>query len=365
MRGIILHLKKLDWILIATTVLLVGFGLLSIHSSSSRAGNLTDFNKQVIFFAVGLILMFLVSFVDWRLLKESSYLLIGLYSFGIILLIGLFFFAPEIRGTKTWYRVGPVSIDPIELIQITMVILLAKYFSKRHVEMYRINHILLSGLYLLLPVILIFLQPNFGSVIILLSLWLGILIVSGIRIRHFLILILCGLLLFVFSWQTLLKNYQKERILSFVRPQASDTLKVGWSQRQAKIAIGSGGVFGQGIGKGSQTQYGFLPEPQTDFIFAAIAEETGLAGVSTLFLLFSILIWRIMRVAIHSANNFARLYASGVTILLISQVFINIGMNIGLSPIIGISMPFISYGGSSLITIFTSLGILQNIQTDR
>jgi rod shape determining protein RodA len=202
-----------------------------------------------------------------------------------------------------------------------------------------------------------------GSVLTLIFLWIGILIVSGIKLRHFLILVLCGLLFFISSWTTLLKDYQKERIISFVQPQLSDSLKVGWSQQQAKIAIGSGGLFGQGFGHGSQTQYGFLSEPQTDFIFAAIAEEFGLLGVAVLFLLFSLLFWRTIKIVLATNNNFSRLFVLGIAISIFAQIFINIGMNLGILPIIGIPLPLISYGGSSLIVSFIGLGILQSIKS--
>ena len=363
MRGVLIHLKRLDWILITATLFLVGMGLLSIYSSSLHWGDFLNFKKQIIFLGVGFVLMLLISFFDWRILKEDPYLILASYFLCLILLLGLFFFAPEIRGVKGWYKVGLVSIDPIEFTKIILIILLAKYFSTRHIEMYRITHILISGFYLLLPSLLIFFQPNLGSVLILISIWVGILIVSGIKLRHFLILILVFLLIFVFSWSTILKDYQKERILTFIQPQISDPLKIGWSQRQAKIAIGVGGIFGQGIGKGSQTQYGFLSEPQTDFIFSAIAEEMGLIGVGILLFLFSILLWRIFKIAILSQSNFSYLFASGMAFLLTSQIFIHIGMNIGTLPIIGISLPLVSYGGSSLITTFLALGILQSIKT--
>jgi len=180
-----------------------------------------------------------------------------------------------------------------------------------------------------------------------------------------LLLILAGLLIFIFGWSTILKEYQRERILSFIQPQLSDPLKIGWSQRQAKIAIGSGGIFGQGFFKGSQTQYGFLPEPHTDFIFSAMAEEMGLVGVIILLSLFSILILRIFKIAFESRSNFSRLFASGFAILLISQIFIHIGMNIGILPIIGVSLPFLSYGGSNLLAHFLGLGVLQSLYQKR
>ena len=361
MREIILHLRKLDWVLIVTAILLVGFGLLSIYSSSLGRGDFLNFKKQIIFFTISLFLMFIFSFFDWRGLRENPYLILILYFLCLLGLLGLFFFAPEIRGIRSWYRLGPLTFSPIEFAKIVLIILLAKYFSMRHIEMYRVRHILLSGAYILLPIVLIFPQPDLGQVLILIALWVGILLISGIKLRHFLILVLCFLLISILSWSFLLKDYQKERILSFLFPY--DPLGVSWSQNQAKIAVGAGGVFGQGLGSGSQTQYGFLPEPQTDFIFAAIAEETGLLGVSVLLFLFSILIWRTIKIAISSQSNFPRLFASGFSILLISQIFINIGMNLGILPIIGIPLPLISYGGSSLITTFIILGIFQSIKT--
>ena len=307
-------LKNLDWILIISTILLVGIGLLSIYSSSLGKDDLSNFKKQFIFFGIGLSLMFFLSFFDWRIFRENSYLILILYLLCVAGLAGLFFFAPEIRGVKSWYKLGPLSIDPIEFTKIILIIILAKYFSTRHIEMYRIRHILLSGFYVFMPAALTFFQPDMGSVLILIALWVGVLIVSGIGMRHFLILFFCGLIILILSWGFLLKDYQKERIMSFIEP--TDPLGVSWSQNQAEIAIGSGGIWGQGFTAGSQTQYGFLPEPQTDFIFAAIAEEFGLIGVSVMFLLFVILIWRIFKIALSSQSNFPRLFTIGLVIVL-------------------------------------------------
>ena len=363
MRQIILHFKRLDWVLIITVFLLVLIGLLSVYSSSINRGGFSDFKKQLIFFGIGIVLMFIFTFFDWRVFRENPYLILGLYFVSILGLAGLFFFAPEIRGVKGWYKLGAVSIDPIEFTKIILIILLAKYFSMRHIEMYKINHILLSGLYVLLPAVLIFFQPDLGSVLILAVLWIGILIVSGIKLRHFLILALCGFLILVLSWGFLLKDYQKERVAGFIAPQV-EPLGINWSQNQAKIAIGSGGVFGQGIGSGSQTQYGFLTEPKTDFIFSAIAEETGLVGTTILLLLFLFLIRRIIKIAVFSQTNFSRFFTVGFSIVLVSQIFIHIGMNLGLLPIIGISLPFVSYGGSGLIFTLIGVGILLNIKAN-
>ena len=352
----------MDWAMVLSATFLVAIGLVSIYSSSIGKQDFFNFEKQLIFFIIGFLLMIIFSFFDWRILSRNSYLILILYLICLISLAGLFFFAPAIRNVRSWYKIGPLSIDPIEFTKIILIILLAKYFSMRHVEMYNVRHILVSSIYLLTLSALAFLQPDLGSVFILVAIWIGILIISGIKMRHFLSLILIFLLILSISWLFFLKEYQKQRISSFFQPKI-EPLGISWSQSQSKIAIGSGGHFGQGLFHGSQTQYGFLPEPQTDFIFAAIAEEMGLVGVMILLFLFAFLIWRIIKIAFSAETNFTRLFSSGLIILLISQIFINIGMNLGLLPIIGISLPLISYGGSSLISIFIGFGILQSIKT--
>jgi len=212
----------------------------------------------------------------------------------------------------------------------------------------------LSGIYVFLPALLIYLQPDLGSVLVILLLWLGILVVSGIKLRHFLVLTLIGIIVLALSWNFFLKDYQKERIISFVTPEYQ-ILEIGWSQRQAKIAIASGGLLGKGFLKGSQTQNGFLSEPQTDFIISAIAEEFGFMAVISVLALFLLLFWRIIKVAF-------RLFVAGTGIIIIAQVFINLGSNLGFLPVIGIPLPFVSYGGSFLLSIFIALGIIQNIK---
>jgi rod shape determining protein RodA len=352
----------MDWLLIISATLISIVGFLVIYSSSIADHDFLNLKKQIIFFGIGFFLMMALSFFDWRNFRNNSYLILALYFLGTLSLFLLLFLAPEVRGTRTWYKLGPVSIDPVEFMKVVMIILLAKYFSMRHIEMYRIQHIFLSGIYVLVPVILVFMQPNLGSVLILLSIWIGILLISGIKVRHFLLLGFLFIIVFALSWGTILKDYQKKRILSFITPQVSDSLNIGWNQTQSKIAIGSGGLLGQGIGKGSQTQYGFLPESHTDFAFALIAEEAGLLGAAIVLFLFCFLIWRIMKIAILARSNFPRLFASGVVIIMVAQIFIHLGMNMGLLPIIGIPLPLVSYGGSGLLAIFIAFGVLQSIK---
>jgi rod shape determining protein RodA len=357
------HIKKLDWGIIISATLLVAFGLSAIYSSSLAKNDFLNLYKQIVFFAIGFALMVFISFFDYRILKNNSYLILIFYFFCLFLLAGLQFFAPEIRGTRGWYKVGFLSFDPIEPTKIVLLILLAKFFSMRHVEMYRFRHIVFSGLYVFLPALFIFIKPDLGGTAVLVLMWLGVLLISGIKTKHFLIIFLCFVVVAVFSWYFLLKDYQRERVVSFIFPY--DVLGSSWSQNQAEIAIGSGKIFGQGPGHGSQVQYGFLPEPHTDFIFSVIAEEWGLIGISALFLLYANLVWRILKIAINSESNFPRLFASGFAIILICQFFINIGMNLSVLPVVGIYLPFLSYGGSGLVGNFIGLGILQSIKVRR
>jgi len=361
MVHIFLHVRKLDWILITSTLGLVAIGLVSIFSSSIARDNFSNFEKQLIFFAIGFCAMLAVSFFDYRLLRNVPYVILFLYFVGLAALAGLLMFAPEIRGTKAWYRIGWISVDPIEYVKIVLVVLMAKYFALRHIEIYRMRHIFFTGVYFALPTILIALQPNLGPALILGILWIVLLFVAGIRIQHLLGILAIGILIFALGWSSFLLEHQKNRIISFLEPEL-DPLGIGWSQLQSKIAIGNGRIFGQGFVQGTQTQYGFLSEPQTDFIFAAIAEEFGLLSISFIFLLLALFIWRVIKIGIHAQDNFSRLYAAGFALLLIASTFINVGMNLGLLPIIGLSLPFVSYGGSSLIATYIGLGILLSIE---
>lgn len=355
------HLKRLDWKLAGSAIALSCIGLLSIYSSSLRGGDFGNFSKQIGFLAVGILFMFAFSILDWRLLKNDPYFILLLYGLGVALLVGILLFAPEIRGVRGWYRVFGLSIDPREFMKVILVLLMAKYFSARHIELYRVRHILLSAFYFAVPMALIFLQPDLGVAMLLGALWIITLLVSGIRLRHFVVLLVAGLIAASLGWGFLLHDYQRERVLGFVAPEV-DPLGIGWSQQQSVVAVGSGGFLGKGIGQGTQTQYGFLSEPQTDFVFAAIAEELGFVGVLAVFVLFVVLILQIIKIGISSENNFARLVSAGVATLFIIEFGVNVGMNLGLLPIVGLPLPFVSYGGSALLMNFVGLGILQSIR---
>ncbi|HOU45781.1 MAG TPA: FtsW/RodA/SpoVE family cell cycle protein [Candidatus Pacearchaeota archaeon] len=365
------HIKKMDWVMNIAVFILVGIGLASLFSISYSRGSFPGnnffefyqsyFGKQLFFFILGIFLMIVMSFFDWRAFKNHSNLILLMYGICIITLLGLLIFVKPIRGIRSWYSIAGFTFNPIEMTKIVLVILLAKYFSFRHAEMYNFSHILVSGVYVAIPSLLMFLQPDFGSVLVILLLWVGILFVSGIKIRHFFVLLLAGAVLFGAGWNFFLKDYQKQRIVTFVNPE-QDVLDSGWNQMQSQIAIGSGGMWGKGLLKGPQVQLKFLPEPQTDFIFASIAEEMGLAGVIVLIGAMLVMLSRTVRIAIMAPDNFSKFFVAGFIIIFFAQSFINMAMNLRLFPIVGIPLPLVSYGGSNLIFSFLALGIVQAIK---
>ncbi len=348
---------KLDFFLLGSIAIISAIGLTSIYSSTGPQTAI----RQGAFIGAGFLIFFLVSFFDWRSFKESSFLVMLVYLLAIGSLAGLLLFGPEIRNVQRWFRVGPIMVAPAEFAKLALIILLAKYFSDRHVELYKIRHIILSGIYAFIPTYLVFRQPDMGTAAIFLVLWGGILLISGIKLRHFLALSAIGLISMGLIWGFLMQDYQRERVMSFVDPQL-DPQGIGWGGNHARIAIGNGGLLGEGIGEGSQTQYGFLPEPHTDFIFAAIAEEMGFAVVTLLILSIAIMVWRMFKIMFATSSNFSRLFVSGFLIIIVFQSFVNIGMNLGLLPIMGTPLPFVSYGGSATVTLFIGLGILESMR---
>jgi rod shape determining protein RodA len=238
--------------------------------------------------------------------------------------------------------------------------MLSKYFSRRHVEIDNFKHIFISGLYAFIPFLLVFLQPDFGSAIVILFIWIGMTLVSGISRKYFLIVLGAGIIAFIGLWFFVFQPYQKARIETFINPM-SDIRGTGYNVYQSTIAVGSGQITGKGVGFGTQSRLKFLPEYQTDFIFAAFVEEWGFVGAMILFLLFGLILWRILHIALLGATNFEILYSVGLSIYIMSHFIVNIGMNIGIMPVTGITLPFMSYGGSHLLTEFVGLGILMGM----
>lgn len=354
-------IKKIDWILVGAIILISLASLLTIYSSTTnRELAFSLFKKQLLFLAIAFFIFFIFALWDYRIFINRSYLIIFIYLLSCFLLIITLFFARKIRGAASWLHFGFLNFQPVELAKFSIVLFLVKYFSQRHTEIHRFIHILISGIYVGFPTFLVLLQPDFGSAIILVILWIFIMIISGIKIKHLFLLSLLFSLFFVIFWFFVFHPYQKERILSFLNPQ-KDPFGAGYNLIQSLIAIGTGGILGQGLGRGTQVQMGFLPESHTDFIFAAFSEEWGFLGSLFLLLLYFLVIWRLIKVGEKSKNNFSFLFVSCVVILFVSHIFINIGMNLGLLPITGISLPLFSAGGSNLILFFALFGISQSI----
>lgn len=352
-------MKNFDWWLALAAVLLSFMGILILFGAK-QSGDTILFYKQLFFLMAGVVLMFAVSFFDYRRLKTSSSLVVMLYLAAILALGSVLIFGIKIRGSVSWFKIGNFSIEPVEFVKIVIVILFAKFFTLRHAEIYRLSHIVLSAFYAAVPVGLVLAQPDFGSAALLIALWVGMMLVAGIKRKHFLTLFIIGITAVSAMWFGVFKDYQKDRIMTFLNP-LHDPYGAGYNIIQSKIAIGAGGMWGQGLGQGIQTRLGFLPEYHTDFIFSAIAEELGFVGVLLIFAGYAILSFRILKIAGHSSNNFAKLFCFGFLILIFSQFVINVGMNLGLMPVTGITLPFLSYGGSSLVSMFLALGIVQSI----
>jgi len=352
--------QRIDWILFLATLPLLAAGLVTMNSF---VGESMFFEKQLIWIAVSIAIFFGMSFVDFRFLRRTS-VLMSLFAASCVLLLSLFALGKVVKGAQSWFDFGAFSFQPSDPIKLVLILILAKYFSRRHIEIANIRHIIVSGLYAFVIFILVLIQPDFGSAIIIFSVWFGMVLISGISKKHLLAVFLVGTVAFAGLWNYGFQEYQKARIKTFLNP-LTDIRGTGYNAYQSTIAVGSGQMWGKGIGYGTQSKLKFLPEYQTDFIFAAYAEEWGFFGVILLFMLFAVVIWRILLNAIHGATNFEILFGAGLAVLFMVHFAVNVGMNIGLLPVTGTTIPFMSYGGTHLLTEFMGLGILMGMRRYR
>ena len=355
-RGGAKVIQKIDWYLFFAILPILGAGLVTMNSFM---GNDVFFSHQLIWIFVSFSIFFIFSFVDFHFLRRTN-IVIAMYFVGILALLSLFILGHVSKGAQSWINLGFFSIQPSDPMKLVLIIVLAKYFSRRHVEIAHIKHIIISGVYAFIIFALVALHPDFGSALTIFAIWFGMVMVSGISKKHLILVIVGGALIFAGLWNFGLKPYQKARIMNFVHPLA-DIRGSGYNAYQAMVTVGSGGIFGKGLGYGTQSRLKFLPEYETDFIFAAFAEEWGFVGVIILLLLFAIVLFRIMKHALRGESNFETLFCSGLAIFFVAHLIINIGMNIGLLPVTGIPVPFMSYGGSHLVTEFAGLGIMMGM----
>lgn len=359
LRKVYIYLKNMDWIMVSSVFLLISFGLAEIYSVAlGKGGNdLVNFKKQILFIIAGFLLMFIFAFIDYHWLRSfSNYI----FLIGILSLLAVLVFGKVINGTRGWFYIGGLGIQPVEFIKFALILFLARYFSSSSIRINPLRHLLITGGGTFIFFILTVLQPDFGSAMLLFSLWLSIIILAGPEKKYLIIMFMSLALISGGAWSFYLKDYQKNRILTFLNP-SFNPLDQGYNVAQAIIAVGSGGLTGRGIGFGSQSQLKFLPESQTDFIFAVVSEELGFLGVSLVFIFFLVFFYRCIAALRRVNNDFGIFFILGTMSLLFIEMFINIAMNLGLLPVIGIALPFISYGGSSIIINLILVGVLQSI----
>lgn len=331
-------------------ILILALGITVIFSADT---NTTLAIQQLIFGIVGLGGYFFIRWFDYRVL---SHYVKPFYIISVVLLLVTWFIGFESRGSLRWISIGPINIQPSEIAKPIMILALAWFWS-REIATWRA---IFKSLFFTLPVFfLIFIQPDLGTALTILSIWGGLLFASNISWKKISILLLIGALTLPTSW-FFLHDYQRERLISFASPQ-NDPQGIGFHVIQSTIAVGSGGLFGRGLGRGTQSRLQFLPEFRTDFIFSFIAEELGFLGSGIILILYAIILILVYRTLNGSKDRFGELICVGVLSMLFIQIFINIGMNVGLLPITGITLPLLSYGGSSLVSTMICLGLVASV----
>ena len=345
-----------DWTLLLPTLTVSLLGILTISTFGEGASFAP---RQVLCLAISLCVYILISKLDMSFIRRTP-VVMAMYAFALSLLVLLLLFADPVQGARAWFSFGLISFQPADFAKLALIALLAKYLSRRHVEIGDFRHIIVSGIYALAIILLVLVEPDMGNAIIFSALWLGMMLVSGISKKHLIVLGLIGLAVASLLWFEGLKPYQRTRIISFINP-AADIHGSGYNAYQAKIAVGSGEMFGKGIGYGTQSKLRFLPQYQTDFIFAAFAEEWGFVGVALLLSMYALLFVRLAQIARAAATNFDAFFTLGVLILFASHIAIHTGISLGLLPVTGTTIPFMSSGGSHLVLEFASLGIITSL----
>jgi len=349
--------------MVVTVLLLCIYGMVAVFSAtqaSAQSGGDPYFllKKQVLSIVIGLIGLLIASFSNYNSFKRY---MIPLYLLNIAILIIVPFIGHTVNGAKSWVNIGSFQLQPSEFSKLLLIVTLASFFALRRTQLEGIRDLAASLFHIGVPLLLVLAQPDLGTAMCYVAILLGMMLVAGFPARHFAIIILAGIIVGFAAIQFhLVKPYQVDRLTVFVNPD-NDPRGAGYNLLQSKIAVGSGQFSGKGLFSGTQTRLQFLPERHTDFIFSVIGEERGFIGTSVLLFLFFILIMRGLRTAAFSKNLFGTLLAAGIVSLWIFQIMVNIGMTIGLMPITGIPLPFISYGNSSLIVHLVSVGILLNI----
>lgn len=336
--------------------MLVGMGLLVLSALS-----LHSFVFQIVWaaLAAGLVLLFMR--YDVRSVFNSRWTVWGLYALAFALMLVAYLASPLVRNTHSWIVIGPFTLQPVEFMKVALILLYANYFSRRHLAIARWQNIFTSFFFFVVPAAISVKLPDLGSAIIFFAIWFGLLIFLGLPFKRTLVAVIVILLTAGLTWTYVLKGYHRARILGFLSPQ-TNALGINYSVTQSKIAIGSGGLFGKGYAQGTQTQLGFLSEPTEDFIFAAVIEEWGLVGGFVVCVAFFLLIFQILRIGMLADENFEKFICMGTAIMFGMQFVLNAGSATGLTPVVGVTFPFLSYGGTSMLVDGFMLAIINSIR---
>lgn len=344
--------KKIDLLLLLPAILLSSLGLLMIYSISFESDP-SFFIRQLFYVMLSVVVYLVISRINFKTISHLSYLFYGV----IILLLTLtFLIGIEVRGSTRWIDLGFITVQGSELAKPTLLLALAHFLARNSPS--HLRNFLASSLVMIIPAILIIRQPDLSNSLILLSLWLFMMFISGANLLYLGASAFAAVVSVPLVWTFVLKSYQKARILTFFNPNL-DPLGASYNLVQALIALGSGQMFGRGLGRGTQSHLDFLPEGRTDFIFAATGEELGFVGVSLIIVIFAFLIYRILKKGVAAKNLESSLFTFGAAFVLIIQFFINAGMNMGIFPVSGITLPFVSFGGSSIVSLYVILGLIE------
>lgn len=354
------YLRELDWVTIGVALLLCAVGLVAIYSARrAQADGMFFVRKQAIAMSIGVIAMFLVAYFPIQSWLRWTKLI---YFLNVVLLIYVDLFGKVTKGSQRWIPLpGGFHLQPSELAKLFVILTLAAWLASREDRIRRPTTVLYSLAYIGVPVLLIFKQPDLGTSLVVMAIWFGMMMLAGANLKHLGTVLALGAVAFAALWHfNVLEDYQKDRLIAFLDPQR-DPRGSGYHIIQARIAVGSGQVFGKGLFQGTQNELLFIPEQHTDFIFTVVAEETGFVGSMTLVLAYALLLWRASRVILQAHHTYARLIAAGITTFFAYHIIVNTGMVIGILPVVGVWLPFVSFGGTAVITCFVALGLLQAI----
>jgi len=356
-------LRRFDWVSLASALLLSTLGLIVLYSSAIKSIQVTnqlDTSRQIIYVLVGLGLMVFMSRLDYRVLKNYNYILYGLM---LALLFAVDIFGATRLGATRWINIGFFQFQPSEFAKLCLIVVLASFFARNYDRSDHLRYLIYSFMFLVVPIGLVMAQPDLGTALVMIFIWLCMALATRVKKRWFVAFGALFISLFPIILPRL-QTYQRDRILTFFNPTANPTT-TGYNVNQAIIAVGSGGWLGRGLGAGSQSQGNFLPSQHTDFIFAVLAEKLGFVGSALVIILFLILTARILLLSIASADRFGSFLAIGIAAMFLFHFFVNVGMNLGLLPVTGIPLPFLSAGGTSMLVSMIALGVVQSIYLHR